>query len=154
MNRLGNQFLAGSALTLNEDTGHAGRKFFNKRVDFPHFFTLAGQSAETVALGDLFLEPDIFLLESPFLQGVFGQNLDFFNSEGLGNIIIRSELHGLDGLLGGRERGYEQHRRFGRNLFDLPKEGQSVEPGMLTSDMMRSYPSDPSIFSADSASDA
>ncbi len=63
------------------------------------------------------------------LQRIGHQLLEPRNIEGLEQVIVGAQLHGLDGRLRGAVGGHEDDRKLRIELADPPQGFQAVEPG-------------------------
>ena len=105
MDRLGDQLLAGTAFTLEQDRAAPRRDLCDQVEDLLHRRALPDDVPETVALLQGFLEPRVFFAQPPVLGCVLDGQQDLVVLERLGDEVEGTELGGPHRLLDGPERG-------------------------------------------------
>ncbi len=100
--RLGHQFLAGSAFAGDQHRGAAVGHLFDLSVDLLHRPALSDEVMKGVALGDLGAELFDFAFEFLGVECAVDDDAEFFDVEGFRQVVRRAQLHGihrgLDGL--------------------------------------------------------
>src|SRR5207249_7643936 len=128
VDRLGDQLLAGAALTGDEDRGAELRDGFDRLEDLLHLRRAADDVADVVAVADLAAE----LLELALQVGVLGRPLQvqpqLLDVERLGDVPERPELHGLDRRLQRLGRGQHDDRQVHVAGAELLEELHAVHP--------------------------
>ncbi len=94
MNGLGDHLLAGPALALNQHGG-ARRRHLGHQVEHrEHFFALADDVREIVALLERALELDVFFAEAAALDGQRNLGEQLVVRPWLGDVILRAVFEG------------------------------------------------------------
>ncbi len=124
-----NQFLANSALPLDEYRSTGGSNHLDELIDFGHVLSLANQSAELLLHFHSLPEAQIVFGERLLLENPIDQNRQPLLVDRLFNVIIRSFAHrlycGVHGPVGGHDDNFD--RAVCR--FDLTEQRQSVGTG-------------------------
>jgi hypothetical protein len=92
-----------------------------------HARALAHEAVEAALGAELALQLAVLVLQPLPLERVRDRQLQLIELEGLGHVVVGTELHGLHGRLGGRERRDDQDDRSGRVLLGGLEDGQTVD---------------------------
>ena len=105
----GDQFLAGSCLSEDEDTTVGGSNLGRHLVEFLHLPALTDDKRRTYPRFVISLEVEKFILEPFFFQRSLEDQSCFFDFIRLGNVVISPFLHCLDGGFDGGVGGNHNH---------------------------------------------
>ncbi len=83
MDRPGNQFLTGPALTVNQHRAIRRSYFGYDPVDLLHLSALANDIVKSVFFLQFLAQIDVFELEGPLLKRLFNDDGDFIGCKGL-----------------------------------------------------------------------
>jgi len=135
---LGDQFLAGSALALNEHRGAAGSHLCDQVEDAQHDFALAHDVGEVVALleGALELQVLFFGLVSSDGGADVGQQL--LVVPGLLDEVFRAGPDGIHHIVNGAVGSDHDDRQLGLALLDQGQQFQAALAGKARSSSTRS----------------
>ena len=97
VNGAGHQFLAGSALALDEHRGAGGRDLLNGLQNRAQAVVAAQNALHAELLLNLLAQAVIFLLEAAAAQGAFDEQLHLIKVQRLGDKMIGAAAHGLHG---------------------------------------------------------
>src|SRR5215470_17801987 len=109
MHRPRDELLTRSALARDHHGGTAVRRLSDGFEDLENPRALADEAFEAVLTTQLALELAILVLESLALQRIRDGEAQLVELEGLGDVVIRTELHRLHGRFRRSERSHHQH---------------------------------------------
>ena len=150
----GDEFLAGAALTLDEDGGAGGRDLGDEVEDAQHHVALADDIGEVVALAKGALELDVFFFGAIAGDGGADIGEEFFVVPGLLDEVLGAAADGVDDVVDGAEGGDHDDGQvefaLAQGAEDLDSvaagEGEVEQNQVKGCSAMRSRPSSP--FSA------
>ena len=127
MNRLRDKLLAGSTLARDQ---HRRQPIGGLSDDFEqldHLPALPDEAFESALAPELRPELAVLVLEPLALERVGDRQLDLVELEGLGDVVVGAQLHGLDRRFGRRERGHHEDHGAGRVLLRGAQDGDAVD---------------------------
>ena len=107
------------------------RGFADDAVEFLHLRRTADNAAETQFGFDLLAQRAVFGFQFQVARHAFQQQLKLFHAEGLGDVVVSSVLHGLDGRLDGAVSGDHHDDRVGSAFADLVQRLQTPRSRQL-----------------------
>ena len=126
MDGAGDQLLAGAALAVDQHRRGGAGDALDQREDRLHPAALADDVVEGVFLLQLAAQVDVLVRQLGPLQGLLRHDLQLVDVERFRNVVGRSQLHRLDGRLGGGVGGHHDHRRAAAVHLDLPQQVEAV----------------------------
>ena len=124
---LRDQLFSGSALSGHHHGRQAVGGLADRVEQIRHLPALPDEALEAMLPSELGPERLILVLEALALEGVGDDQLDLVELEGLRDVVVRAQLHRLDGGLGGGERGDHEHHRVRRVLLGGAQDRQAVD---------------------------
>ena len=115
MQGLGDQFLAGAALTGDQHRCPAVGDLFDLAVNLLHWPTFADEVVKRISLSHLCTQLFDFAFELLRVERAVHDDPEFFDVERLREIVCRPQLHGIDRRFHGLRAG--QHDDRGRVLL-------------------------------------
>ena len=132
VDRLGGQVLAGAGLAGQQHGGGRARGHARQqRLDLLHRRETADDRVEAVLLPLAAAQRPHFAPQLAGLERLLDEQRHFVEVERLVDVVVRAELHRLDGVLDRREGGHQDDQRLGRLLLDSAQHGQAVAVGQL-----------------------
>ena len=127
-NGAGHQFLAGTTFTGDQRGGIRGSQLPDELKDLLHRSAAADHSQFVVLLLQLRAYGNRLPRVPGRLQRIGDQLLESGDIEGLEEVIVGPQFHGLDGRLRGAVGRHEDDRKLGIELANAPQGFQTVEP--------------------------
>src|SRR5690606_19762978 len=113
--RPGDQLLASAGLAADQHVGPGGRDPPDQLEDLLHGLRAADHAIEGVDALELLSQPPVLAAELPPLERAADHDLDLVDLEGLDEVVVGADLHGLDRGVGGRVGGdHDDLRRRGQ----------------------------------------
>src|SRR5262245_28832220 len=129
MNRLGNELLARASLTGNQDGTVGARDRLNHLKNFLHWFAVANNAFEPVFLLQLSLQEGVLFLQTATLERLLDYQRDLDELKRLGDVVIGTFLHCLDGILYRSIAGDDDSNQLRIERQGLLQDGRSINPG-------------------------
>ena len=121
------QVLAGPGLAGQQHgRGRAGCHTRQDRLDLRHGRRRTDDGVEPILTALRRAQRPDLAPETARLESLVDEQHDFVEVEGLVDVVVRTTLHRLDGVLDGGKRGHEDHRRFWRSLFDVLQNAETI----------------------------
>ena len=124
--RLGEELLPGAALSEEQDRGRGGGHLTDRLEHRQHLRALAHEIVEAVLLLEPLAQGASLLEQALPVQGLLEHDLELIDVDRLGEVVLGSELHGLDRGLHRAVGGHEDDHRLGADLLDLREELEAV----------------------------
>ena len=122
----GDQLLAGAALAGDHHGRNAAGRLADGVEHLEHPPAAPHEVLEATLFGELALEREVFVLQALALERLLDRQAHLVELEGLGDVVVGAELHGLDRSFGGGEGGDDEDDRARRQLFGGAKHAETV----------------------------
>ena len=118
MKRFGDQFFSGAAFTPNQNRRVAVADLIDIVKHLSHARIFADNVAKLIFIFKGRFKIGVFFGQLFLFRGVTDDELEVLHIERLGNIIVCTFLHGLNGGFGGGITGHHNNRRSRANTVD------------------------------------